>query len=164
MVAEKVATKLVTIRYVHQDGRQKCYCTQHGSFFGSLEAASGPNDCGLVQDGEVRMKVLAEPGGQLQFRAFAMDGQQLAAGGCVGGEWRLQVRANADAILITSCILAMIFFTPAARSSIVPTPVSAARSPQATPQAVSRSPPLQPMHRAPGPPSRTSPQLPGRRP
>lgn len=173
-----VQERQLSIRSVGNDARPRATVRKDGgalniygredSFFGSLEAASGPNDCGLVQDGEVRMKVLAEPGGQLQFRAFAMDGQQLAAGGCVHGEWRLQVRANADAILITSCVLAMIFFSPAARSSIA-TPVSTTPQPsisrQPTPQAsasVSRSPPPPAHPHAPG--SRTSPHPPVRRP
>lgn len=170
-----VQERQLSIRSVGNDARPRATVRKDGgalniygredSFFGSLEAASGPNDCGLVQDGEVRMKVLAEPGGALQFRAFAMDGQQLAAGGCVNGEWRLQVRANADAILITSCILAMIFFSPAARASIAgATPMH--MSPAATPHAVSRSPPPQSAHlRGPGPgSSRISPPPPGRRP
>ncbi|CAK0865387.1 unnamed protein product [Prorocentrum cordatum] len=84
-----VQERQLSIRSVGNDARPRATVRKDGgalniygredSFFGSLEAASGPNDCGLVQDVPA---VLAEPGGQLQFRAFAMDGQQLAAGGC----------------------------------------------------------------------------------
>lgn len=117
----------VTIRW---EGRVLMVHGRGDSPFGSLEPQTGPNDYALIRGGEARMKVLAEPGQGLQLRAFAVDGRQLASAGCVGPEWRLTVKANADAILIAACMLAMTFLSTRAPVSQTPRSGRAAGTPQ----------------------------------
>jgi len=112
-------------------------------YFGSLEHGQKPNECNLVIQGEVQMKVLAEPGSDLQYRAILVDGRQIATAGRFAQSWRLQVKPNADAVLIATCMLSMVFFGigQLSRASAGTSPVvRQSTGPRATPPVASRSP------------------------
>ncbi|CAK0893382.1 unnamed protein product, partial [Prorocentrum cordatum] len=129
---------------ITREGRQLKIYGRDERLFGTLEPVSGPNDFALLVDGQVKMKVLAEPGPELHFRAFATSGRAVAAAGSSGAEWTLQVKANVDAILIAACMLSMIFFAPTVAAAA---PKGAAKSPA---YVSSRSPPPAAMRAPPG--------------
>jgi hypothetical protein len=146
LLEASIQERQLSLRSVGSDAKPRVIITREGrqlniygrdeKLFGTLEPASGPNDCALLVDGQVKLKVLAEPGPELQFRAFATDGRQVAAAGSSGADWTLQVKANVDAILIAACMLSMIFFVSASAAA---TPHVSSRSP---PPAAARSPQL----------------------
>lgn len=110
---------------VHTVSSMRIY-GQGKTFFATLDTGSNPNECVLVHDEEAKVKLMAEPGPEMQFRVVTADGQHLAAAGSSGTLWMLQVKPNTDAILIASCVLSMIVFgsgvVRSARPSIEPNP------------------------------------------
>jgi hypothetical protein len=108
---------------VHTVSSMKIY-GQGKTFFATLDTGSNPNECVLVHDEEAKVKLMAEPGPEMQFRVITADGQHLAAAGRSGTLWMLQVKPNTDAILIASCVLSMIVFgsgvVRSARPSVEP--------------------------------------------
>jgi hypothetical protein len=111
-------------------------------YFGSLENGDRPNECNLVIQGDVQMKVLSEPSPDMQYRAVLVDGRQIATAGRFGQSWRLQVKPNADAVLIATCMLSMIFFGMGqlGRGSVGATPTVRQSTTRASPPIASRSP------------------------
>lgn len=114
-------------------------------YFGSIEHGDRPNECNLIVEGEVQMKVLSEPGPDLQHRAVLVDGRQIATAGRGPPrmqEWRLQVKPNADAVLIATCMLSMIFFGMGqqSRASVGAAPTVRQSTSRTSPPIASRSP------------------------
>lgn len=90
-------------------------------FYGNIEATPGGGGIlrfmGSPYDGAAVMTL--DPGNpaDLALTASTVDGRRLATGGrSAGDEWKLQVKQGADAVLIGSCMLAMLLLRPSPAS------------------------------------------------
>mmetsp|Transcript_4805 Transcript_4805/g.8721 ORF Transcript_4805/g.8721 Transcript_4805/m.8721 type:complete len:468 (+) Transcript_4805:114-1517(+) len=95
-----------------------------GSFYGRIESQSGSNNAVLHYGEGQNPVMILELGSQedLRITAAAVDGNLLSSGGrniSISGRqlegsdaWKMQVKPGADAVLIASCMLALILLRP----------------------------------------------------
>jgi hypothetical protein len=98
----------------------KIYHGQEKHFFASLEATGDPNQHVVCLSGEAKLKVLAEPGPDMLFKATAMDDLRIATAGRSGEQWKVEVNAKVDAVLIIACMLALTLGPGSARAAPSP--------------------------------------------